>query len=49
VKEKGLKLEWQLYTECIQRFAEGRLQVSVKTYPQKNRSTFKRKIVVIVP
>ena len=25
VREKGLKLEWQLYPECIQLFAEGRL------------------------
>ena len=26
VREKGLKLEWQLYPECIQLFAEGRLR-----------------------
>lgn len=49
VKEKGLKLEWQLYTECVQAFAEGRLNVVVKTYPQKNLPAFKRKVVEIVP
>ena len=27
VREKGLKLEWQLYPECIQLFAEGRLRM----------------------
>jgi phosphoribosylglycinamide formyltransferase-1 len=27
VKKKGLKQEWELYPECIQMFAEGRLQV----------------------
>jgi phosphoribosylglycinamide formyltransferase-1 len=27
VREKGLKLEWQLYAECIQLFAEGRLRM----------------------
>jgi phosphoribosylglycinamide formyltransferase-1 len=27
VREKGLKLEWQLFPECIQLFAEGRLRM----------------------
>ncbi|MDP2644797.1 MAG: phosphoribosylglycinamide formyltransferase [Desulfobacterales bacterium] len=27
VKEKGLKLEWQLYPECIRLFAQGRLKI----------------------
>ena len=49
VKEKGLHLEWQLFPECIQYFAEGRLKVVVKTYPQKNDSVVKRKVVQIVP
>jgi phosphoribosylglycinamide formyltransferase-1 len=35
VREKGLKLEWQLYPECIQLFAEGRLRVASKTYTSK--------------
>ena len=28
IKEKGLKLEWQLYPECIHLFASGRLMVA---------------------
>lgn len=27
IKEKGLKLEWELYPKCIQLYAKGRLQV----------------------
>jgi phosphoribosylglycinamide formyltransferase-1 len=27
VRKKGLELEWQLYPECIQRFAEGRVRL----------------------
>ena len=30
IRKKGLKLEWELYPECIQLFAEGRLK-TVKT------------------
>lgn len=30
VKKRGLELEWQLYPECIQLFAEGRLKVAEK-------------------
>ena len=32
VRKRGLKLEWELYTACIQLFAEGRLNVVTKTY-----------------
>ncbi len=43
IKEKGLKLEWELYPKCIQLFAGGRLKVIenekgrkiVKTLPEK--------------
>jgi phosphoribosylglycinamide formyltransferase-1 len=48
VKEKGLKLEWQLYPECIQYFSQGRLNVTEKTCPLNGRSSVKRKIVEIV-
>lgn len=47
VREKGLKLEWQLYPECIQLFAEGRLSVVSKTYTLKNGSKFNKKVVEI--
>jgi len=47
VKEKGLKLEHQLFAECIQLFAEGRLRVVLKTYTLNNGTEFRRKVVQI--
>jgi len=49
VRKKGLSLEWQLYPQCIQYFAEGRLHVVEKAYRLKNGTTIKRKIVEILP
>lgn len=46
IKAKGLKLEWQLYPECIQLFAEGRLKTVKMTY-QMNGDTKQRTIVKI--
>ena len=36
IRKKGLKLEWQLYPECIQLFAEGRLKLVKKTFTLPN-------------
>ncbi len=47
VREKSVKLEWQLYPECIQLFAEGRLKVVSKTYTLENGAEINRKIVEI--
>ena len=47
IKEKGIKLEWELYTRCIQLFAEGRLRVIIKRYILENGKTLDRKIVEI--
>ena len=47
IKEKGLRLEYQLYAECIQLFAEDRLRVVSKTYTLENGTEFKRKVVQI--
>lgn len=47
VREKGVKLEWQLYPECIQLFAEGRLKVVKKTYTLENGAEINRKIVEV--
>lgn len=47
VKEKGLKLEWELYTHCIQLYAQGRLKVISKTYTLENGTTLARKVVAI--
>ena len=47
VRKRGLKLEWELYTACIQLFAEGRLNVVTKTYTLEDGSEVKRKVVDI--
>lgn len=47
VREKGLALEWQLYPECIQLYAEGRLRVVRKEYELQGGRRVKRKVVEI--
>lgn len=47
VRERGLKLEWALYPECIQLFAQNRLRVVSKTYTLENGAEVKRKVVEI--
>ena len=47
IKEKGIKLEWELYRECIQLFAQGRLKVIKKSYKFKNGKTKYRNVVKI--
>ncbi|MGD8344287.1 MAG: phosphoribosylglycinamide formyltransferase [Desulfobacterales bacterium] len=49
IREKGLKLEWQLYPECIQLFAEGRLKTVKKTFTLPNGRQHQRTIVEILP
>ncbi|MGD2096400.1 MAG: phosphoribosylglycinamide formyltransferase [Desulfobacterales bacterium] len=49
IRKKGLKLEWQLYPECIQLFAEGRLQTVKKTFTLPNGRQYQRTIVEILP
>lgn len=48
VRGKGLALEWQLYPECIQLFAEGRLHLVTLTHTRKNGRVFQRRIIKIV-
>ncbi len=47
VKEKGLKLEWELYPQCIQLFAEGRLDVVEMSHTLENGKVYKRRVVFI--
>jgi phosphoribosylglycinamide formyltransferase-1 len=47
IKEKGLRIEHQLYAECIRLFAEDRLKVVSKTYTLENGAEFTRKVVEI--
>ena len=49
IRKKGLKREWQLYPECIQLFAEGRLKLVNKTLTLKNGLKLQRTIVEILP
>ena len=49
IREKGLRLEWELYTRCIRLFAQKRLQPVDMTYNLKNGKTVRRTIVKILP
>jgi phosphoribosylglycinamide formyltransferase-1 len=48
VREKGLALEWEIYPECIQLFAEGRLQLVTLTHTPSNGNVIQRRVVKIV-
>ena len=48
IRKRGLKLEWQLYPECIQLFAEGRLKTVKKSFTLKNGQKLQRTIVEIL-
>ncbi len=47
IREKGIKLEWELYPECIQLFAQGRLEVIKKSYKLNNGKKKYRNVVKI--
>lgn len=47
IQKKGLEKEWELYPECIQMFAEGRLQVETVSFPAGQNRTIQRTIVKI--
>ena len=49
VRKKGLRLEWELYPECIQLFAEGRLKTVKKTFELPNGKKVQRTVVEILP
>jgi len=49
IKERGLTLEWQLYPECIQMFAEGRLRVVRGTGEHEKADGSRRPIVRVGP
>ncbi|MGB7919918.1 MAG: phosphoribosylglycinamide formyltransferase [Desulfobacterales bacterium] len=46
VREKGLKLEWVLYPECIDLFAQGRLKIVEMTYDRPGRRQKMKRTVV---
>jgi phosphoribosylglycinamide formyltransferase-1 len=47
IREKGLELEWSLYPECIQLFAQNRLHVVNMTHTLKNGRVVRKKVVKI--
>jgi phosphoribosylglycinamide formyltransferase-1 len=49
VRTRGLKQEWQLYPECIQLFAQGRLKVVNKRWHLGKDKSVERRIVEIAP
>jgi phosphoribosylglycinamide formyltransferase-1 len=49
IRKKGLKLEWELYPQCIRMFAEGRLKTVRKTFVLDNGKKVRRTIVEILP
>jgi phosphoribosylglycinamide formyltransferase-1 len=48
VKKKGLELEWELYPECIQLFAENKLKIVEVSYAPKSGKEKKRIVVKIL-
>jgi len=49
VRKKGLALEWELYPECINLFAQGRLKTVKVTYEGTGGKKVHRTIVKILP
>ncbi len=47
IKRKGLALEWELYPECIQAFAQNRISVAKRTHTFENGKTVQRNITKI--
>jgi phosphoribosylglycinamide formyltransferase-1 len=49
IRKKGLKLEWELYPECIRMFAEGRLKTVKEAFVLDSGKKVQRTIVEILP
>ena len=49
VRSKGLKLEWMLYPDCINLFAQGRLKTVKATYDIRGGQTVERTVVRVLP
>ena len=48
IRKKGLKLEWELYSECIQLFAAGRIKTVKMQYELRGGEKVQRTVVKIV-
>jgi phosphoribosylglycinamide formyltransferase-1 len=49
IRRRGLEQEWQLYPECIQLFAEGRLKTARVIHELPGGKVFERTVVKILP
>jgi phosphoribosylglycinamide formyltransferase 1 len=49
IRKKGLELEWELYPECIQLFAERRIQMIKMKYTLEDGKTLERMVAQITP
>jgi phosphoribosylglycinamide formyltransferase-1 len=49
IRQRGLEQEWELYPECIQLFAAGRLQTARMAHPLPGGKMFERTVVTILP
>jgi phosphoribosylglycinamide formyltransferase-1 len=49
IKKRGLELEWQLYPECIQLYAQNRLKIEKKTFVLDSGREYQRNVVEIMP
>jgi phosphoribosylglycinamide formyltransferase-1 len=49
IRTKGLKLEWELYSECIQLFAERRIKLMKMEYKLRGGKQVSRTVVKISP
>jgi len=49
IREKGLRLEWTLFPECVALFAQGRLKTVRMTYTLKTGRAYERNVVIILP
>ncbi len=47
IKEKGLKLEWDLYPKCVQLFAQGRLKTVKMSHTLQKNKIYQRTVVKI--
>jgi phosphoribosylglycinamide formyltransferase 1 len=49
IRQRGLEQEWELYPECIQLFAEGRLKPVRMRHPLPDGTMFERTVVTVLP
>ena len=49
IRQKGLALEWELYPQCIQMFAEGRIKIVKRSFTLATGKKVQRTVVEILP